>query len=255
MGSLLEGKTVVVTGGGHGIGRAYCLGIAREGGQAVVADLDGPAAERVAREIEQAGGQALAVQMDVAQAASCEAMVQRTLDRFGQIDGLVNNAAIFLSVPLERGGVHDVREEEWDRVMAVNVKGVWLCTRAVLPAMQERRQGSIVNISSNMAFQGSLGMIHYVTSKAAVVGFSRVLAREMGPFNIRVNTLAPGLTLSEEEPTEESIAANERTAAGRLLKRIERPDDLVGTALYLLSDLSSFVTGQAILVNGGAVLH
>ena len=156
---------------------------------------------------------------------------------------------------MERGGVHDIREEEWDRVMAVHVKGVWLCTRAVLPAMQERRQGSIVNISSNMVFQGSLGMIHYVTSKAAVVGFSRVLAREMGPFNVRVNTLAPGLTLSEEAPTAESIAANERTAAGRLLKRIERPEDLVGTALYLLSDLSSFVTGQAILVNGGAVLH
>ena len=193
--------------------------------------------------------------MDVAQAASCEAMVRQTLGRFGQIDGLINNAAIFLSVPLERGGVHDIREEEWDRVMAVNVKGVWLCTRAVLPAMQERRQGSIVNISSNMAFQGSLGMIHYVTSKAAVVGFSRVLARELGSFNIRVNTLAPGLTLSEDEPTEESITANERTAAVRLLKRVERPKDLVGTALYLLSDLSSFVTGQAILVNGGAVLH
>jgi 3-oxoacyl-[acyl-carrier protein] reductase len=255
MGSLLEGKTVIVTGGGHGIGRAYCLGIAAEGGHPVVADLDGPAAALVADEIERARGQALAVQMDVAQAASCEAMVQQSLERFGQIDGLINNAAIFLSVPLQRGGVHDISEDEWDRVMAVNVKGVWLCTRAVLPAMQERRQGSIVNISSNMAFQGSLGMIHYVTSKAAVVGFSRVLARELGPFNIRVNTLAPGLTQSEAQPTEESIKANERTAASRVLQRIERPEDLVGTALYLLSDLSAFVTGQAILVNGGAVMH
>jgi 3-oxoacyl-[acyl-carrier protein] reductase len=255
MSGLLEGKTVIVTGGGHGIGRAYCLGIAREGGQAVVADLDGAAAAKVADEIERAKGQALAVQMDVAQAASCEALVQQTLDRFGQIDGLINNAAIFLSVPLQRGGAQDISEDEWDRVMAVNVKGVWLASRAVIPTMQERRQGSIVNISSNMAFQGSLGMIHYVTSKAAVVGFSRVMARELGPFNIRVNTLAPGLTQSEEQPTEESIRANERTAAGRVLQRIERPDDLVGTALYLLSDLSAFVTGQAILVNGGAVMH
>jgi 3-oxoacyl-[acyl-carrier protein] reductase len=255
MSDLLAGKVVIVTGGGHGIGRAYCLGIAREGGKVVVADLDGAAAEQVAGEAQAAGGEALAVTMNVAKARDCQEMARAALARFGQIDGLINNAAIFISVPLERGGAQEVGEDEWDRVMAVNVKGVWLCSRAVIPAMQERRQGSIINISSNMAFQGSLGMIHYVTSKAAVVGFSRVLARELGSFNIRVNTLAPGLTLSEEAPTEESIAANERTAAGRLLKRIERPEDLVGTALYLLSDLSTFVTGQAILVNGGAVLH
>jgi 3-oxoacyl-[acyl-carrier protein] reductase len=255
MSGLLEGKVVVVTGGGKGIGRAYCLGIAREGGKAVVADLDGEAAAQVTRQIEQAGGQALAIPMDVARSAGCQEMTDRTLGRFGQIDGLINNAAIFLSVPLERGGALDISEEEWDRVMAVNVKGVWLCARAVLPAMQERRQGSIVNISSNMAFQGSLGMIHYVTSKAALVGLSRVLAREMGPFNIRVNTLAPGLTLSEDNPTEDTIRSNEQVASGRVLQRIERPEDLVGTALYLLSDLSSFVTGQAILVNGGAVMH
>jgi NAD(P)-dependent dehydrogenase (short-subunit alcohol dehydrogenase family) len=180
---------VIVTGGGHGIGRAYCLGIAREGGKAIVADIDGAAAEKVAREAQDQGGEALALHLDVANAGSCQEMAQATLQRYGQIDGLVNN------------------------------------------------------------------MIHYVTSKAAVVGFSRVLARELGPFNIRLNTLAPGLTLSEVAPTEESVAANERTAAGRVLKRIERPEDLVGTAPYLLSDLSAFVTGQAILVNGGAVMH
>ena len=255
MSDLLKDKVVIVTGGGHGIGRAYCLGIGREGGKAVVADLDGAAAEKVAREVQDQGGEALALHLDVASAPSCQETAQATLQRYGQIDGLVNNAAIFLSVPLQRGGAQDISEEEWDRVMAVNVKGVWLASRAVIPAMQARRQGSIVNVASNMAFQGSLGMIHYVTSKAAVVGFSRVLARELGPFNIRVNTLAPGLTLSEEAPTDESLAANERTAAGRVLKRIERPEDLVGTALYLLSDLSAFVTGQAILVNGGAVMH
>jgi 3-oxoacyl-[acyl-carrier protein] reductase len=252
---LLEGKVVIVTGGGHGIGRAYCLGIAREGGKAVVADIDGAAAALVAREIEQAGGEALAVQTDAASAASCQTMAQQTLDRFGQIDGLINNAAIFLSVPLQYGGSQDISEEEWDRVMAVNVKGVWLASRAVIPAMQERRQGSIVNISSNMVFQGVQGMIHYVVSKAAVLGFSRVLARELGPFNIRVNTLAPGLTLSEDNPTEETIKQNELSARSRVLQRVERPEDVVGTALYLLSDLSSFVTGQAILVNGGAAMH
>lgn len=255
MSGLLEGKVVIVTGGGHGIGRAYCLGIAREGGKAVVADIDGAAAARVAREVEQAGGEALAVPTDVASAASCQAMAQQTLDRFGRIDGLINNAAIFLSVPLQHGGAQDITEDEWDRVMAVNVKGVWLSSRAVLPTMKERRQGSIVNISSNMAFQGVQGMMHYVVSKAAVLGFSRVLARELGPFNIRVNTIAPGLTLSEDDPTEETIRQNEQSARSRVLQRVERPEDVVGTALYLLSDMSSFVTGQAILVNGGAVMH
>jgi 3-oxoacyl-[acyl-carrier protein] reductase len=149
----------------------------------------------------------------------------------------------------------EITEEAWDRIMAVNVKGLWLCSKAVVPAMQQRKQGSVVNISSNMAFNGGQGMMHYVVSKATVVGFSRVLAREIVCDNIRVNTLAPGSTMSEEKPTEEALKNYERTASTRILKRIEQPEDLVGTALYLLSDLSSFVTGQVILVNGGAVLH
>ncbi|HTN72747.1 MAG TPA: SDR family oxidoreductase [Methylomirabilota bacterium] len=252
---LLDGKVIVVTGSGHGIGCAYCLGIAREGGTAVVADIDGAAAEGVARAIADSGGKSLAADLDVANFASCQAMVKKTLDRFGKIDGLVNNAAIFMSVPVTHSGFQDINEQEWDRVMAVNVKGLWQCSRAVVPTMQEKKQGSIVNISSNMAFNGGLGMMHYVVSKSAVIGFSRVLARELGPFNVRVNTLAPGSTMSEEKPTEDALRNYERTASTRILKRVEKPEDLVGTALYLLSDLSSFVTGQVILVNGGAVLH
>ena len=182
-------------------------------------------------------------------------MARSTLEAFGQIDGLVNNAAVFMSVPVTRSGFQDIREDEWDRVMAVNVKGLWLCSRAVAPAMQERRQGSIVNIASNMAYNGGAGMMHYVVSKAAVVGFSRVLARELGPDNIRVNTLAPGSTASEPEPTATALEDYERSASKRMLQRIEKPDDVVGTALYLLSELSAFVTGQSILVNGGANLH
>ena len=252
---LLDGKVIVVTGSGHGIGRAYCLGIAREGGTAVVADIDGAATEGVARAIADSGGKSLAADLDVANFASCQAMVKKTLDRCGKIDGLVNNAAIFMSVPVTHSGFQDINEQEWDRVMAVNVKGLWQCSRAVVPTMQEKKQGSIVNISSNMAFNGGLGMMHYVVSKSAVIGFSRVLARELGPFNVRVNTLAPGSTMSEEKPTEDALRNYERTASTRILKRVEKPEDLVGTALYLLSDLSSFVTGQVILVNGGAVLH
>jgi 3-oxoacyl-[acyl-carrier protein] reductase len=191
----------------------------------------------------------------VANFASCQAMAKRTLDAYGKIDGLINNAAIFMSVPAEKGGWLEITEAAWDRIMAVNVKGLWLCSKAVVPAMQARKQGSVVNISSNMAFNGGLTMMHYVTSKAAVVGFSRVLARELGPDNIRVNTLAPGSTMSEEKATEEAIKNYQRSASARILKRVEQPEDLVGTALYLLSDLSAFVTGQTILVNGGAVLH
>ena len=252
---LMDGKVVIVTGGGHGIGKAYCLGIAREGGTAVVADIDEQAAEGVAKAIKDSGGKALATGLDVVNSASCQEMVKKTLDAFGQIDGLINNAAIFMSVPAEKGTWMEVTEEAWDRIMAVNVKGLWLCSKAVVPAMQKRKQGSVVNISSNMAFNGGLTMMHYVTSKAAVVGFSRVLARELGADNIRVNTLAPGSTMSEEKATDQALKNYERSASTRILKRIEEPEDLVGTALYLLSDLSRFVTGQTILVNGGAVLH
>jgi len=252
---LLKDKVVIVTGGGHGIGRAYCRGIAGEGGIAVPADIDGPASESVARSIVDGGGQALAAEVDVASFSSCREMAAKTLKAYGHIDGLINNAAVFLSVPVTHSGFQDISEEEWDRVMAVNVKGLWLCSRAVVPAMQERKQGSIVNISSNMAFNGGLGMMHYVVSKAAVVGFSRVLARELGPDNIRVNSLAPGSTQSEDQPTESARKNYENAAAKRLLRRIEQPEDVVGTALYLLSELSAFVTGQSILVNGGAVLR
>jgi 3-oxoacyl-[acyl-carrier protein] reductase len=252
---LMDGKVVVVTGGGNGIGRAYCQGIAKEGGAVVVADINGAAAEGVAKAIADSGGKALGVQVDVANTASCRDMAKKALDSFGRIDGLINNAAIFMSVPVTKGGWQDIDEQEWDRVMTVNVKGLWLSSRAIVPVMQERKQGSIVNISSNMAFNGGLTMMHYVTSKAAVVGFSRVLARELGPDNIRVNTLAPGSTMSEESPTEDAKKMYQRTASTRILKRVEQPADLVGTALYLLSDLSTFVTGQTILVNGGAVLH
>jgi 3-oxoacyl-[acyl-carrier protein] reductase len=152
---LLDNKVVIVTGGGHGIGRAYCHGIASEGGKVVVADIDGAAADTVAEEISGDGGHALAVQADVSSLSSCQDMTSKSLSQFGQIDGLINNAAIFATIPISRVGFQDVSEDEWDRVMDVNVKGVWLCSRAVAPAMQERKQGSIVNIASGTVLSGS----------------------------------------------------------------------------------------------------
>jgi len=148
-----------------------------------------------------------------------------------------------LSVPAEKGSWQEISEEAWDRIMAVNVKGLWPCSRAVVPAIQQRKQGSVINISSDTAFSGGLSMMPYVTSKAAVVGFSRVLARGLGPDNIRVNTLAPGSTMSDEKACDEALKNCQRSVSTRILKRIEQPKDLVGTALYLLSDLTAFVTG------------
>src|SRR5215468_1219570 len=173
---LLDGKVVIVTGGGHGIGKAYCLGIAREGGTAIVADIDDKAADGVAKAIKDSGGTALATGVDVANFASCQEMATKTVNAYGKIDGLVNNAAIFMSVPAEKGSWQEITEAAWDRMMAVNVKGLWLCSRAVVPVMQKRKQGSVVNISSNMAFNGGLTMMHMLRRKLrwlVLAAFSR----------------------------------------------------------------------------------
>jgi 3-oxoacyl-[acyl-carrier protein] reductase len=182
-------------------------------------------------------------------------MAAATIERFGRIDVLVTNAAVFATIPISRVAFDQISEDEWDRVMTVNVKGVWLCCRAVVPAMRRRGGGSIVNISSGTVFNGSPGRVHYVASKAAVVGITRVLARELGGDNIRVNAIAPGNTLSEENPTEEIVRMREAAAASRALKRVQRPQDLVGAVQFLLSDDAAFITGQTLLVDGGTVLH
>jgi 3-oxoacyl-[acyl-carrier protein] reductase len=252
----LKDRVAIVTGGGHGIGRAYALGLAGEGAKIVIAEIDAQAAEAVAQEIEARGGQALAVPTDVANEESTQAMAHRTMDRFGGIDVLVNNASIFATVPMSRVGFEDISIEEWDRLMAVNLKGPWLACRAVVPYMRQRGKGKIINISSGTIMDGGGGTrAHYVASKAGVMGLTRTLAQELGKDNICVNTLAPGSTLSEADPTPEVLAFRERTASGRALKRVERPDDLVGTVLFLASDDADFITGQMIVVDGGDKMH
>jgi 3-oxoacyl-[acyl-carrier protein] reductase len=248
----LKDKVVIVTGGGHGIGRAYCLGFGGAGARVVVADIDEPAATKVAKEVNtQTDAKSLSLKVDVANEASTQAMVKTILDQYGRIDILVNNAAIFATIPMNRGGIDTIDPGEWDRMMAVNLKGLFFCCRAVLPAMRKQQSGKIVNISSGTALNGSAGRIHYVTSKAGVIGFTRTLAREVGDDNINVNAIAPGSTLSEDNPSEDILKMRGARVADRCLKRVQLPKDLVGTVLFLSSPLSDFMTGQTVAVDGG----
>ena len=248
----LDQRVVIVTGGGHGLGRAYSLGLAREGARVVAADIDEKAARAVADEIDGQGGQALAIHADVTQEESVAGMVRTTLDRFGAIHVLINNAAFFLRPdPIPRRTFDQIPVAEWDRMMEVNLKGVFLCCRAVVPSMKANRAGKIINISSSTFFVGREGFAHYVTSKAGVIGFTRVLARELGEFGITANAVAPGLTRTEDEVTEVVRARHEEVSRTRCLKRIEKAEDLVGTILFLSSSDSDFLTGQTILVDGG----
>ena len=248
----LKDKVVIVTGGGHGIGRAYCLGFGGAGARVVVADIDEPAATKVAKEVNtQTDANSLSIKVDVANEASTQMMVKTILDQYGRIDILVNNAAIFATIPMNRGGIDTIDPGEWDRMMAVNLKGLFFCCRAVLPAMRKQKSGKIVNISSGTALNGSAGRIHYVTSKAGVIGFTRTLAREVGDDNINVNAIAPGSTLSEDNPSEEILKMRGARVSDRCLKRVQLPKDLVGTVLFLSSPLSDFMTGQTVAVDGG----
>jgi 3-oxoacyl-[acyl-carrier protein] reductase len=248
----LKDKVVIVTGGGHGIGKAYCLGFAKSGSHVVVADIDRPAADQVSAEImQQKGPEAAAVQADVSDEKSTTDMAKAALQRFGRIDVLINNAAIFATVPMNRGRIETIDPTEWDRLMAVNLRGLFFCCRAVLPSMRAQKSGKIINIASGTVFAGSPGRIHYVTSKAATIGFTRTLARELGEYSINVNALAPGNTLSEENPTEETIRLRQSSAGLRALKRVQVPQDVVGAMLFLASPLSDFMTGQTVNVDGG----
>lgn len=248
----LKDKIVIVTGGGHGIGKAYCLGFGRSGSRVVVADIDKPAADKASAEIVlQTGAHALALHTDVADERSTKQMAAAVMQHFGRIDVLINNAAIFATIPMNRGRIETIDPDEWDRLMAVNLKGLFFCCRAVLPSMRAQKSGKIINIASGTVFAGSPGRIHYVTSKMATIGFTRTLAHEVGDDNINVNVLAPGNTLSEENPSQEVIRLRESSAGLRALKRIQMPQDVVGAMLFMASPLSDFITGQTVNVDGG----
>lgn len=249
---LLEGKVAIVTGAAQGIGASIARGLAEEGASVVIADvLDG---EPVAAAIADAGGKALALDNDVTDETSIARLVARVCDHFGGVDILVNNAALFGKLP--QTPFADISVEQWDDVMRVNTRGVWQLTKAVVPAMQERGGGAIVNIATNRVYTGYPGLLHYDASKGAVIAMSRALAMELGDHNIRVNTVCPGLTMSENVLEKEGIEANAAALyARRAIKRPQEPADLVGPVIFFASSLSGLVTGQSLVVDGGAILR
>jgi NAD(P)-dependent dehydrogenase (short-subunit alcohol dehydrogenase family) len=243
---MLDNRVAIVTGGARGLGRIFALGLAHEGAKVVIADIiDG---SPVANEIAESGGQALAISTDVSAEGSTQSMAQQTLEAFGRIDVLINNAARY--VDLKRSPWHEVSVEEWDRTMAVNVRGPFLCSRAVFPSMRERGYGKIINIASDTVFKGAAGITHYITSKAGVIGFTRALAREVGEYGIRVNAVAPAY-IPHERDYQQRPEYDARIVVTRCIQQTETPEDVLGTIVFLASAASDFITGQTIPVNGG----
>ena len=252
----LKDKVAIITGAARGIGRAFAVGFAREGADIVVADVsDGSATVKL---VEEAGGRAIYVKTDVSNEEECVALARSCVDRFGKIDVLINNAGIFGSIVLKP--FIEITGAEFKHVVDVNTSGVFLCTKAVFPYMKEKG-GAVVNISSASIIEGVPGMPHYVASKGGVMALTRCLARELGDFNIRINTIAPGFTHSEGGDQFDRAKLlplpplDEIQLQGRCIKRPGVPEDLVGTALFLATEDSAFISGQMIVHDGGLSFH
>lgn len=250
--ALLQGKKVLVTGAARGLGRDFAQAIAEAGAQVVMADILDELVQKEAIELQQRGLKVEAVKIDLSDAVSIQQAVEQAVEYLGGVDGLVNCAALATNV----GGksLMDYEADLWDRVMNINVKGTWLVTKACVPYLKQADAGKVINVASDTALWGAPNLMAYVASKGALVAMTRSMARELGQFNICINTLSPGLTLveaTEYVPQER----HDLYVNGRAIQRQQLPQDLNGTALYLLSDLSSFVTGQNIPVNGGFVFN
>ena len=249
----LDGRVAIVTGAAQGIGAAFAKALASEGSGLVIADLDTGAP--VVEEIQSAGGVAVDVPTDVSTKDGCENMVSKAIESFGRLDILVNNAAIFTAV--ERKNFDDIPVHEWDAVMGVNVRGVWLGCCAAVPEMRKNGYGKIISISTGRVFKGTPFFLHYDASKAAVIGITRSLAREVGDDNICVNAIAPGSTMSENVVARTNWKGGnaDATMQTRAIKRHEEPEDLVGACVFLASGESDFITGQTLAVDGGWIMY
>lgn len=255
-GSRLKDKVAIVTGGGYGIGRAFCLGMAQEGAKlVVVGNKHMQRAKSTATEIEDRGGEAMAVKADVSLPEDTIEMANKAAERFGGIDILINNAAVSSIAELTYGPFEDLDLAEWDRVMAVNLKGPFLCMRAVFLYMKKRGAGKIINIGSGAFFLGQGFTPHYVASKGGVIGLTRSMSTALGKYNINVNCIAAGKTISEGLDDKKALDECERRVPFKSLKRIGYPEDLVGAAIFFASSDSDFITGQTLYVEGGEVKH
>ncbi|MCS6922123.1 MAG: SDR family oxidoreductase [Elioraea sp.] len=246
----VKDRVVIITGAGQGIGREFARQFAAAGAIPVVADQNLRNAQRVENEIEQAGGRSVALEVDIGDRASLDAMVAKVMERFGRIDVLINNAAIFAA--LQKRPFHEIPLEEWNKVLHVNVTGTFLSICAVLPAMKQAKWGRIITISSNSVRKGVVNYLHYVTSKSAIIGMTNSIARELGPYGITVNCIRPGAVATEVERAVNTTP--ERRVAQMNEQCIPRgmvPPDLVGLAIFLSSPASGFITGQTIAVDGG----
>jgi len=245
----LKGKVAVITGGAQGLGRAIALGMARAGAKIVVADLQADKAEGVAQEARALGAEALALEVNVASEPAVQRLADETFKRFGRVDILVNDAGVYLKSP-----VVSKSEEEWERTLNINLGGNFLCARAFVPAMRRQKSGRIISIASSIAHTGAKEFADYAASKAAIIGFVKALARELGPDGITVNAICPGSANTDmprrHRSEEEVMARLKATPLGHVLE----PDDIAGSALFLASDAASYITGQAYNVNCGTYM-
>ena len=251
MAGSLEGRVAIVTGGGGGLGEGICRALAAAGAAVAAVDVACEDAERVAEGLSSEGACCAAIECDVSDRRSVEAMTARVVAELGGVDILVNNAAIY---PLRAWT--EIEEDEWDRVMAVNLRGYFLCARTAFPHMRDRGRGRVINVASITFFIGWAGFLDYVSSKGAVIGFTRTLAREVGPEGVTVNAISPGaFPTAAERVHPDQQALNRRILEQQCLKRRGEPEDVGNLVAFLASDAASFITGQTIMIDGGWAMH
>lgn len=246
----MTAKTVIVTGAGAGLGRAFAIDLAKRGDRLVLADINEDGLEGTGNAIRSAGGQALVVRADITSEEAVNNLVRQSVDTFGSADVLINSAAILATLSMR--AFDTIPLSEWEQVLRVNVTGTFLCCKAVAEPMKRQGWGRIINLSSDTALMGMTSYLHYTTSKAAILGMTRSIARELGAFGVTANCVLPGATETEIERPQEIVERRARAVKLQCIPRQQTPEDLLGTIRFLASDESAFLTGQPLLVNGGA---